>query len=380
MDSILPIPQQPRLSRSRIYHYIYTAPQPVSKSQIAQNLGYSLPTIHKNLSELVSSGLITIGEQQKSTGGRPPAGYTAVPDAAYSIGIAVTANHLRFLLLDLKQNQPAYKRIRLLNANSPDIASNIAAELELFITENNIDPARITGVGITIPGVIDRERELVMLSPSMKLRNLSLHEISKNIPYPVYIENDATAAGFAEWSALSRENANTSPVFVYLLLENGIGGALIINGQTWQGDNHRSAEFGHMCIHPGGLLCNCGKKGCLEAYCGAFRFTRDLGLTVEEFFSSMKDGNEVYAELWNDVLANLALAVHNLRLTFDADIVLGGIVSEYMSDYLPILRERVCALSPFDGNMNFIKLAKYPRRAAMIGAAWHFINKFLTEI
>lgn len=371
---------QSRKIRNKIYKYIYYASSPVTKSQIAEDLNCSLPTVHKNLSELISAGLITIGDLQKSTGGRPPVSYVAAPDSGYALGIAVTANHLRFLLLDIKQNQISYKRIIIDSINSSDIASKLEEELGNFIAENKINPAKIIGVGITIPGVIDHEKEIVIFSPSMKLKNLALSEITKNIQYPVYIENDATAAGFAEWSALTREKNNNDFDFIYLLLENGIGGAIIINGKPWLGDTHKSAEFGHMCINPGGLTCNCGKKGCLEAYCSAFRFTRDIGMNIESFFSTLRDGNKEYAEIWDDVLSNLALAIHNLRLAFDTDIILGGFVSEYLNDFLLILKQRVSVLNPFEDNTDFIKIAKFPRRAGMIGAACHFIDEFLDKV
>lgn len=374
------ITEQRKKTRNEIYRYIYYSSSPVTKSQIADDLNYSLPTVHKNLSELISAGLITVGDLQKSTGGRPPAGYVAVPDSGYALGIAVTANHLRFLLMDIKQNQISYKRIVMTSINSSDIAAKIKEESDKFIAESKINPVKIIGVGITIPGIIDHEKELVIFSPSMKLKNLALSEITKNIPYPVYIENDATAAGFAEWSALAREKNNKDFVFTYLLLENGIGGAIIINGKPWLGDTHKSAEFGHMCIHPGGLTCNCGKKGCLEAYCSAFRFTRDIGINIESFFSAIKDGNKEYAEIWDDVLSNLALAINNLRLAFDTDIILGGFVSEYLHDFIPTLKKRVSALNPFEENTDFIKIAKFPRRAVMIGAACHFIDEFLDKV
>ena len=367
-------------TRNKIYRYIYYSSSPVTKSQIAYDLNCSLPTVHKNLSELISTGLIAVGDMQKSTGGRPPAGYIVVPNSRYALGIAVTASHLRFLLMDIKQNQISYKRIVLDSINSSDIASKIKEELDKFIAENKIDSARIIGVGITIPGVIDHEKELVIFSPSMKLKNLALREITNNIHYPVYIENDATAAGFAEWSAMTREKNNKNFTFIYLLLENGIGGAIIINGKSWLGDTHKSAEFGHMCIHPEGLTCNCGKKGCLEAYCSAFRFTRDIGINIESFFSALRDGNKEYAAIWDDVLSNLALAIHNLRLAFDTDIILGGFVSEYLNDFLMILKQRVAVLNPFEDNTDFIKIAKFPRRAGMIGAACHFIDEFLGEV
>ena len=79
-------------------------------------------------------------------------------------------------------------------------------------------------------------------------------------------------------------------------------------------------------------------------------------------------------------MSNLALAIHNLRLAFDTDIILGGFVSEYLNDFLVTLKQRVSVLNPFEENTDFIKIAKFPRRAGMIGVAWHFIDKFLSQV
>ncbi len=72
----------------------------------------------------------------------------------------------------------------------------------------------------------------------------------------------------------------------------------------------------------GGLDLQLWEKSCLEAYCDAFRFTRDIGINIESFFSALRDGNKEYAGIWDDVLSNLALAINNLRLAFDTDIIL----------------------------------------------------------
>ena len=138
------IAEQRRTTKSKIYKYIYYSSGPVSKAQIAYDLNYSLPTVHKNLSELLSAGLITVGELQKSTGGRPPAAYVIVPDSGYALGIAVTANHLRFLLSDIKQNQISYKRLALDSIDGLDIALKIEEELGKFIGENKIKPTKIS--------------------------------------------------------------------------------------------------------------------------------------------------------------------------------------------------------------------------------------------
>ena len=75
----------------------------------------------------------------------------------------------------------------------------------------------------------------------------------------MFIENDSTSGGEAEWLGLSQEERSED--FVYLFLENGIGGAVFINGRPFLGSGGRSGEFGHMCLQPDGRLCNCGKNG-----------------------------------------------------------------------------------------------------------------------
>ena len=72
-----------------------------------------------------------------------------------------------------------------------------------------------------------------------------MRQLVGDLPYPIYLENDATSAGYAEWFRASNWRD-----MAYLLLETGIGGAVLVNGGEHHGDNHRSGEFGHMCVEP----------------------------------------------------------------------------------------------------------------------------------
>ena len=290
----------------------------------------------------------------------------------------MTANHIRILACDLLQNEIAYRRVNTLTTDSLGIGRQIAEELETFLTENNLDRERVLGVGITVPGVIDRKRDRIIFSPTLKMKNISLKDIRDAISYPTFIENDSTSAGAAEWLGLSPEERDKD--FVYLFLENGIGGAIYIDGKQYVGTNRRSAEFGHICIVPDGRSCNCGQQGCLESYCSALRFTRDLGITAEEFFDGLEKGNAEYAELWEDVLWHLSLGINNLRMVFDCDVILGGFVSRYLGPYMNRLKQLTLERSPFDKNADYIRLGKYPLRAGMMGVAWHFTEAFLDSI
>lgn len=372
------ITERRRLTRNSIYQLIFRSKEPVSKQEIANSLGYSLPTVHQNISELMDAGLICVGTVKQSTGGRPPVGYEICPDVKFSVGASITANHLRFLACNLKQEEIAYRSIDVTNFDVETVGgAQIKDELRRFLSDYHLDPERMLGLGVTIPGIFDEKSDTIVLSPTLQAKNISMRKFMEESDFPVLVMNDSTSAGAAE--LLHRREDGKSGDFVCLTLENGVGGAIFYGGRQYEGVNLRSAEFGHMRIVPDGRLCNCGQRGCLEAYVSAFRYTRDMGMTIDEFFTKLREGDEKCRECWEDVLDHLALGIINLRMAFDCDVILGGFTTEYMKDYLPDLRSRVSKLDTFGGDGSFVKLSFNPR-AAMYGAAWKFTENFIQTI
>ncbi len=369
-----------RLTRNRMYSYIFHAKEPVSKQQLADELNFSLPTVHQNISELMNAGLIRVGNMLHSTGGRPPVGYVADGGIRFSMGISVGRKEIELFAADLRQKQLAYKKLEIEKLPYENLGIFLADELEHFLDENNLDRDRLLGVGVTVPGVIDRESGRLILSPTLRSESIRLSTIQESIPYPVYIENDTTSAGSAERnSAIERGEIPRS--FVFLSLENGVGGAVFMNGSPYIGANARSAEFGHMCVEPGGRKCNCGKKGCLEAYCSILRVTDQLSISAEEFFDGLKNGtNAEYSAIWLDLLHHLAIGIHNIRMAFDCDIVLGGRMADYLKPYMQELKDMVSDLDPFDRDASYIKEAHNGEHAALKGVSWYFSQKFIEEI
>ena len=369
---------QRRITRRNIFKYIYDAGMPVSKPQIAEALNLSLPTVYKNIAELLDEGYIRCGELQKSTGGRPPVAYEINSDFGFSIGVAVSENHIRLLASNLSMKELGYKRVGIRSLDSPMIGRQILEESREFMRENALEEERLIGMGITIPGVIDYSTDTVILSPTLRMEQVDLGKVRSEIPYRVVAENDSTCGGYAEWLSLPREERGKA--FVYLFLENGVGGAIFFEGKPYLGTNRRSAEFGHICVHPGGRLCNCGCKGCLEAYISTGRFSHELGIQLEDFFEEMEKGNEAYREIWEDGLSHLAVAVNTLRLSYDCDVVLGGTLIDFMEPYMDMLRKKVAEGNPFDREADFLKLGKYSHRAGMRGVSWYVNEKFMEQL
>ena len=157
------------------------------------------------------------------------------------------------------------------------------------------------------------------------------------------MSNDATSGGYAEWFAQQEKGS-----IAYLSLEGGVGGAVLIDGVPYTGANGRSGEFGHICVQPGGLPCQCGQHGCLEAYCSSARLSTDLGVTVEQFFAGLEAGNLAYRTLWSDYLRHLAVGL--------------------------------AARDPFAETADYVRLCHYPKHAVPLGVALHFINQFIEAL
>lgn len=368
-----------RQTRSNIYRYIYDAKGFCSRQSLARELGLSLPTVYQNLSELMSAGLVRDSGEQQSTGGRKASGLSIVPDARVAVGISVTEHHLRLAAADLLLNELAYQEVD----NGPiyrfaDMGGLLSRVLEEFLDRFSIDRERLLGVGIALPAVMSPDSRYITAAPTLPLTDTSLEGLANSIPYPTYVENDATSGGHAE--LFVREgNRNLA----YLSLESGVGGAILFGGAPYLGDSRRSGEFGHMCVEPGGLRCTCGAQGCLEAYCSGLRIRSAFNVSLEEFFSRLerRDGQyEEYEALWDNMLRHLAIGVNNIHMALDCDVVLGGILSEFLSPYLPRLREYAAGINYIVPDASYLHLSTLRRHTVPLGVALHFVVDFLEHI
>lgn len=365
-----------RITRNKIYRFLYTRPEGCSKQEIADALSLSLPTVHQNVSELLQAELIRPAGINESKGGRPALRLTVAENVRFALGISVSDQHIRVLAANLRLEEVAYQKYEHPHFQTlAEMGAALSETVEKFMQRFGLNPEKLLGVGIALPAVLNADLTQLINAPTLHLRNVELRPLIEAFTAPVAVGNDAVSGGYAEWFARKKRGS-----LVYLSLEDGVGGAIMVNNSTYIGDHGRSGEFGHICVHPGGLRCRCGQQGCLEAYCSSARLSSDLGITVEHFFNELHHENLSYQILWKDYLSHLAAALSTIRMSFDCDIVLGGYLSQYLQPYLEDLRALAAARDPFDADGTFVHLCKYPKHAAPLGAALQFIDRFLKEL
>ena len=122
----------------------------------------------------------------------------------------------------------------------------------------------VLGAGVAVAGFIDAQQSSVMYAPNLNFRNEPFRDkIAAQLELPVIIENDANAAGWAEFKFGAGRGTKD---MIMLTLGTGVGGAIVSDSELRRGGFGVAGELGHVRVVPEGRLCGCGLRGCLEQY------------------------------------------------------------------------------------------------------------------
>jgi len=377
-----------KMNKSRIFQYIHYAKE-TSRQDIGNQLDLSLPTINQNLKSLKESGLIHFVGSFDSTGGRKAQTIVVNETAKLAISINIKRNIIVAMAINLNGAIIATMSKNIVFKVCEKYSISIGNLVDELISSNQLESNRILGVGITIPGVFDKSGENILVAPTLHASNFEVSILSRCINYPCIVVNDAKSGAYAEiWNIgiydVSKKIAEfeqfSDSTKVYLLLDRGVGGAIIQGAKHFDGMHNRAGEFGHMTIVPGGKKCECGKQGCLEAYVSTARLSDDFEITLEEFFKELENGNKEYKKVFNLYIDKLCIGINNIYTMFDSKVVLGGKVVCYIEQYLDIIKKKLETLNSFDADGNYLKLSQCEQQEASIGVALMFIGEYIQKI
>lgn len=378
-----------KLNRNKVFRYLNSRDK-VSMPDIAAALGMSRPTVLQIVNELKESHIVQEVGEFKSTGGRKAKAIASVRDACYAVGLDITCSHVSLVLTDLSEKILGHKRVREPFVYEDTYFRKIGRLLGTFLCESRVPSEKVIGVGLSVPGIVDRQGCLAY-SHALGLGHVDAKGFTGYIPYPCAMMNDANAAALAECSGMSLSRS-----VLYLLLSNSVGGAVIFHRDapaqmSWDvqdgvfhnmyiGANCRAGEFGHMVIRPEGDVCYCGKRGCLDAYCSASRLADLADGDLALFFHKVGGGDSECRSVWEKYMDDLAVAVDNLRMCFDGDVILGGYVGSYMGPYIEKFRIKCAERNIFGQNGEYVRACKYRIEAAALGAAIYQIEQYIEKV
>jgi glucokinase len=256
----------------------------------------------------------------------------------------------------------------------------------------------MSGVGIGVPGIIDKRTGMLRESPNLPgwSEYPVREEIERRLGSRVILENDANAAALGEfWLGAGKDVSD----LCMLTLGTGVGGGIILNGQIWEGMNGMAGELGHIPSIPDGHPCGCGSRGCVEQYASATAIkrmaldmiadgrapelaramARDKEVTAKRVFELARDGDAPAQEIFNKVGEGLGVVVAGLINALNLPMyVIGGGVSAGWDAFSPrmieVVRKRsfvYAATSPGGGTKpeTIITRARLGGDAGILGAA-----------
>ena len=220
------------------------------------------------------------------------------------------------------------------------IIEHIAAKLEEIIAKKSYGILDCMGVGIGLPGPVDRGMILGCVNLGWGIFSI-VEEFSKAFHnVPVYAGNDANIAALGEYVAGAGKGMKN---MIMVTLGTGVGGGIIIDGRILEGANGGAGEIGHIPVNPQEQdTCGCGKKGCLEQYASATGIVRiaeklrkengntalPAGCTAKQVFDYAKEGDELAMQAVEELGRYLGLALASCACVLNPEgIVIGGGVS-----------------------------------------------------
>lgn len=364
-----------KTNRSQVFNLLYKEDS-LSKRDIQLKLGLSLPTVTQHLTDLLNEGWIYQNGYMRNTGGRNAITYSIKDDARLAIGLDITRHHITAVVINLHGVVTAQLRVRYSFERTDVYLRQLGQIVNQIISENNIDTSRILGVGVGLPGLTNASYDRVVYGKILDIEDSTAADYSRYIDFPVRIINDAKAACDIELYSIH----NTTPNGFYIMLSNNVGGAIFINDSVYMGDDFRSGEIGHLNIHPGGLRCYCGQRGCVDPYCSATVLTAISDGNLNQFFELLENRDKTAQSIWSAYLQHLALAIRNVRVLFDCPIIIGGYVGAYIDQYLDELKQILDKYNSFDKNSDYVVACKYKTESIAAGAALYFVKEFLAAI
>lgn len=325
--------------------------QPISRAEISKISGLRPGTVSSIVNRLMKKGVIYEGAEGPSSGGRKPTYLYINGENAYVIAIDIGVRETIYAVSDFN-GRILHQRAIITQGKPPEFLRKVADEIKQII-EKNYPRIRFEAVGVSVPGLIVRETGEVAVSPNLEWNNTPVKKIlEENLNLPVFVENDANAAAFSElwYGPLDEIKVKT---LLYILVVDGLGTGLIINGELHVGSRIGLGGFGHMCMEPNGEVCSCGRKGCWETLASEsatiaryHRLTNNktsgAKTSIADLIAAAKRGDEKAASALNSTAEFLGEGIASLAHGLSPEIVvIGGDIAGAWDLIAPAINEKI---------------------------------------
>lgn len=239
--------------------------QPISRADLARTMGTRRGVVSLLVNELIEEGLVFEGATGEARRGRKPKFLYIDTRGRCVVAVDIRPTRTSLLVTDLLGRElvgvSSFATLREPGRFVAELVKRVGALLAA-----HTEMGRCVGVGVVVPGMVERGSGRVLLAPALGWRDVQLKEpLAAGLALPVQMENSGRACALAQiWSA--RDEGSASSNLVFVTVSDGLGIGVVIGGQVLRGQHNIAGEFGHTPLSIDGPRCACGATGCWEAY------------------------------------------------------------------------------------------------------------------
>jgi N-acetylglucosamine repressor len=239
--------------------------QPISRADLARLMGTTRGIVTVLVKELITAGLVTEGATGEAPRGRKPTFLYLDSRRRCVVAIDLRATRCSLMVTDI-MGEPLVGITNFQTEHDPDRLVTLLAERVRDVLALHPELGRCEGIGVVVPGMVDRTNGRVLFAPWLGWRDVPLQEpLAAATGLPVVIENSGRACALAQaWTASRDPGAASGLVFVNV--SDGLAVGVMTNGQLVRGEHNSGGEFGHIPLALDGPICSCGARGCWEAH------------------------------------------------------------------------------------------------------------------
>jgi predicted NBD/HSP70 family sugar kinase len=298
-------------------------------AELSAELAFSIPTVTKIISELIKEEIIYETGKMETSGGRKPKQYGINPAAGYYLGIEVNRNSVSIGIQDFKNNFiKLTENINYKLENTLESLDDLCNLINRFIEDLKIEKKKIVSACVNLSGRINSTVGFSYNYFYFEEKPLS-EIIESKINIKTFLENDTRAMAYGEYNyGVVEKEKNV----IFLNIGLGVGIGIIIDGKLYYGKSGFSGEFGHSPVFDNEIICQCGKKGCLETETSGIALERKFKDKLQQGYKSILSGKKSVDEI---IVDDILKAVIENGDTLAIEII--NEIGNHMGRYLSIL-------------------------------------------
>lgn len=342
-----------QVNAGRVYKLI-DQKGPISRIDLSKESELAPASITKITRELIDAHLIhETTVQEAISRGRPAVGLQTNNEGWQFLSMRLGRGYLTIALHELGGEVLIDTKIEIHEIDQDDVLQRLLFEVEEFFQTYADQLDRVTSIAITLPGLVNSEKGIVLQMPHYNVSNLALGpEIYKATGLPVFIANDTRAWALAEKLFGHSQDVDNS---ILISIHHGLGAGIILDGRVLQGRNGNIGELGHIQIDRNGKRCHCGNIGCLETVASSQAIREQVAeriangeasslseiaeITIEDICSAAAEGDPLAVEVIEQLGAYLGAAIAIVINLFNPEkILIGGVINQAKSVLYPAIQ------------------------------------------